>query len=34
VVNHRGEVVQTGVDVVLVGARPDEAPEAGQPRSK
>ena len=31
--NQRGEVVQTGVDVVLVGAR-DAAAVQGQPRSK
>ena len=34
VVNQGDEVVQSGVDVVLVGARPGEALEAGQPRSK
>ncbi len=33
--NQRDEVVQTGIDVVLVGARlGDPAPEAGHPRSK
>jgi 3-hydroxybutyryl-CoA dehydratase len=33
VLNQRDEVVQTGVDVVLVGARP-AYPVSGQPRSK